>query len=158
MKLNRHLTASIIICLIILFYCDEINGQNEKNIATAASTYECSSIYWKTPENGACKLRYKELNANSWKEGLDLTYDSRDGEYRGSIIGLTSNTGYQAELSAANEKTQLRFKTRNDNFPIGKITILPAGESDTTIVITQSGTPDAYLLLLLRKNPNLSLT
>ena len=55
-------------------------------------TYECAGIYWNIPEEGACKLRYKENNETQWREGLDLVYDARDGEYRGSIVGLKPNT------------------------------------------------------------------
>src|SRR5690606_1183882 len=37
--------------------------------------------------------------------------------------------------------------TRSDHFPIGKTTLLPEGESDKTIVITESGSPNAYHLV-----------
>jgi hypothetical protein len=120
-------------------------GSNENPYAV--STFECSGIYWKTPEAGACKIRYKEVKSTAWKEGLDLVYDSRDGEYRGSIIKLTPNTEYQVELSTNSARTRLGFTTRNDNFPIGKTTYIPARESDNTIVITESGSPDAYHLV-----------
>lgn len=135
---------------LVLFSFVYVYGQTTQEKAPnplAVSTYECSSVYWKTPEAGFCKIRYKEVKGSSWKDGLDLVYDSRDSEYRGSIVSLIPNTEYQVELSSSSAKTQLTLKTRNDNFPIGKTTILPAGESDTTIVITQSGTPDAYHLV-----------
>jgi hypothetical protein len=82
-----------------------------------------------------------------WKDGFELIYDSRNSEYRGSIIKLKPNTGYQVELTTESAKTELIFQTRNDQYPIGKTTVLPQGESDKTIVITQSGTPDAYHLV-----------
>ena len=121
-------------------------GGKEQN-PYAVSTYECASVYWKTPEAGACKIRYKEIKANTWRNGMDLVYDDRDGEYRGSIINLLPDSDYQIELISGNAKTQLKFKTRNDKFPAGRKTVLPAGESDKTIVITESGTPDAYHLV-----------
>ena len=85
-----------------------VNGQqpsDNKVNPYAVTTFECASIYWKTPENGACKIRYKETKSNSWKDGLDLVYDSRDREYRGSIINLTPNTEYQVELSSTKFKS-----------------------------------------------------
>ena len=72
----------------------QILAENIPN-PNAVATYECASVYWKTPENGACKIRYKELKSSSWKDGLDLVYDPRDNEYRGSIITLAPNTEYQ---------------------------------------------------------------
>ena len=105
------------------------------------STYECAGIYWQIQEDGACKIKYKEITDDQWREGLDLVYDAREGEYRGSMVGLRPNTSYQVELSVQSSKTMLDFKTRNDQFPIGKVTLLPAAESDRPIVITESGTP-----------------
>lgn len=115
--------------------------------AYAVSTYECSSLYWKTPAAGNCSVRYKKVQDKVWKNGLDLVYDARQGEYRGSLINLSPDSEYQAELSTDGAKTKLTFKTRNDVFPIGKTTELPAGESAKTIVIKESGTADAYHLV-----------
>lgn len=110
-------------------------------------TYECAGIYWRIPQDGACKLRYRENNETQWREGLDLVYDARDGEYRGSIVGLNPNAAYQVELSVNSSKTRLDFKTKSDQFPVGKVTLLPAGESDRPVVISESGTPEAYHLV-----------
>lgn len=81
-----------------------------------------------------------------------MVYDSRDAEYRGSIINLGPDTEYDLELSANNSKAILKIRTRSDKFPVGKITVLPAGESDKTIVISESGTPDAYHLVTVPEN------
>lgn len=115
----------------------------------AVSTYECAGLYWKIAVAGACKISYKEATGSAWREGLELVYDSRKGEYRGSIIGLQPNTAYQVRLSTQASKAELTFNTRDDHYPIGKTTFLPEGESDKTIVITESGTPDAYHLVTI---------
>jgi hypothetical protein len=120
--------------------------------AYAVSTYECSSVYWRTPESGNCNVRYKGIRDKEWKKGLELVYDARQGEYRGSIVGLAPNSEYQAELSSRDAKAKVTFKTRSDIFPIGKTTILPEGESASTVVITESGTPDAYHLVTVPAN------
>jgi hypothetical protein len=123
----------------------DIFGQNENPYCV--TTFECAGLYWKTKDDGACKIRYREAKTAKWKDGFELVYDSRDGEYRGSIINLKPATDYEAELSAASSKSNLKFRTRNDIFPVGKVTVLPEGESDKTIAITESGTPDAYHLI-----------
>ena len=110
-------------------------------------TYECAGIYWKIREDGACNVLYKAEAENQWKEGLDLVYDARDGEYRGSLVGLSPNTNYQVELSVQSSKTNLDFTTRSDQFAVGKITLLDAGISDQTVLVTESGTPEAYHLV-----------
>jgi hypothetical protein len=151
MKLQNYFGLVYLAIISLSSVYGQSPAENNANPA-AIPTYECAGIYWKTPEAGACKIRYKDDKATTWKNGFDLVYDSRQGEYRGSIINLVSNTAYQVELATDNAKTQLKFKTRNDNFPVGKKTILPAGESDKTIVITESGTPEAYHLVTIPDN------
>jgi hypothetical protein len=143
------------IAVLEVIQISRIHGQQPADKAInpyAVATFECAGVYWKTSESGTCKIRYKELKSNTWKNSLDLVFDPRQGEYRGSIINLIPNSDYQIELTAGSAKTQLKFKTRNDNFPAGKRTILPAGESDKKIIITESGTPDAYHLVTVPEN------
>lgn len=126
-------------------------GGNTKN-PYAVTTYECAGIYFKTAEAGPCKIRYKEIKAKNWSDGLDLVYDSRDGEYRGSIINLKPDTEYEVGLETSSGKSKLNLKTKSDDFLVGKVTVLPEGESDKEIVITESGTPDAYHLVTVPEN------
>jgi hypothetical protein len=128
--------------------------QQSENVQTpyAVPTFECVSVYWKVLENGPCKIRYRKESGSTWKDGLDLVYDNRDGEYRGSLVGLTPDTDYQVELYSNSLKKTLKIRTRNDRFPIGKVTVLPAGEAGRSIVITESGTPEAYHLVTVPVN------
>lgn len=144
-------------CIISLYFIFSvfINGQNSsvsKAKIYAVTTFECAGIYWNIPSDGNCKVKYRESEKGSWKEGLDLSYDERDKQYRGSIIGLAPDTGYDLELTTESKKGKLNIRTRNDNFPIGKTTVLPAGESNNTIIITESGTPEAYHLVTVPEN------
>ena len=148
MKTNKILLSIAFFILSLSVFAQVKNIENPYIIAT----YECGGIYWKQNDNGDCKIRYKEATNGIWKHGLDLVYDSRDREYRGSIVGLLPNTEYLVELSTSDAKAQLKFNTRNDKFPIGKTTLLPIGESNKTIVITESGTPEAYHLITVPEN------
>ncbi len=144
----KAITIFIIILTGICTYAQCIVKQNVGvEAGYVVSTYECAGIYWKRNNSGVCKVRYKSDSEKEWKQGFDLVYDERDGEYRGSIVGLRPNTAYEAELEADNERTALNFKTRSDSFPIGKVTELQEGESNKSILITESGTPDAYHLV-----------
>ena len=140
---------------LVFFLAPNVLGQKQSEDAMnpyVIPTYECAGIYWRVQENGACKIRYKEKTENQWREGLDLVYDAGEGEYRGSIVGLRPNIAYQVELSVVSSKTRLDFETRTDQFPIGKVTLLPAGESDRSLVITESGTPEGYHLVTVPSN------
>ena len=154
---RKSLTLIVLSTWLVFNYAaGKTPDQNTKN-PYAVATFECAGLYWKTQDDGVCKIRYKEVGKDRWKEGLDLVYDLRDGEYRGSIIGLSPNTEYQAELATSDSKTQFQFATRDDNFPVGKTTILPQGESDTTVIITESGTPEAYHLVTVPYNSKSAL-
>lgn len=113
----------------------------------AVATYESAGIYWKSADAGVCTIRYRETGNAKWKQSLDLWYDARDGEYKGSITGLQQDSKYEVELVTLSRKKQFSFRTRSDHFPIGKITLLPKGQSAKAVVITESGTPDAYHLV-----------
>ena len=156
MKFKKLISLLFLVLVTFNYSFGQEPAENITN-PNAVVTYECAGLYWKTPEAGACKIRFKEAAKDSWKESLELVYDSRDSEYRGSIIGLTPNTEYQVELKTSSAKSQLKFKTRNDHFPIGKTTLLPKGESDKTIVITESGTPEAYHLVTVPDNSESTL-
>jgi len=129
----------------------QVPGQDVPN-PYAVATYECVGLYWKTNESGRCMIRYRRSDGGTWKDGLDLVYDARAGEYRGSIINLVPDTKYLVELVHDTDQTELTMTTRSEDFPIGKITTLPEGESDKTIVITESGTKDAYHLVTVPLN------
>lgn len=142
----------ILLAFIIIELLVVPNNYGQKQSQTSQNTYvvstfECAGLYWKVQEDGPCKIKYREQSGKVWKEGYNLVYDTRDGEYRGSMVGLSPNTGYLVELSNNYSKNLLNFITRNDQFPVGKVTVLPAGESDSTIVITESGSPEAYHLV-----------
>ncbi len=149
----------IFIWILLLIGVTAQSQTKPENLANpfTVSTFECASLYWKTTDGGACKVRYKETKSKTWKEGLGLVYVASDGEYRGSIVGLIPNTEYQAELNTSTAQTKLKFTTRSDKFPIGKTTYLPDGETDQPIVITQSGTPDAYHLVTVPINSKSNL-
>ena len=143
------------ILLFDLVFSDFAFCRQQSNDITnpyAVTTFECAGIYWKTVGSGLCKVRYKEIKSTTWRDNLELVYDPKDGEYRGSIINLTPDKDYEIELTTGSAKTNLKIKTRNDKFPIGKTTILSAGESDKAILITESGTPEAYHLVSVPAN------
>ncbi len=149
---RKFLILIVLSAWLVLNYANGKAPDQDTRNPYSVATFECAGLYWKTQDDGICKIRYKEVGKDSWKEGLDLVYDLRDGEYRGSIVGLKPNTEYQAELATSASKTQLQFETRSEHFPVGKTTILPQGESDSTVLITESGYPGAYHLVTVPYN------
>ena len=65
----------------------------------AVATYECIGLYFKSPDLGPCEVRFRQDGLSAWREGYPLVYDPRDNEYRGSIIGLQSDTSYSVKIT-----------------------------------------------------------
>ena len=124
----------------------------------AVGTFECLGLYHKSAEVGECKVRFRAQGSNSWREGLPLWYDARMGEYRGSLVYLQPDTPYVVELMLGGKTVTVPgARTRSDKFPIGKTTMVKGGESYDPIVITESGTPDAYHLVTVTPGERASI-
>jgi hypothetical protein len=118
----------------------------------AVATYECIGLYLKSPDLGQCDVRFRPDDASTWREGYPLVYDPRDSEYRGSIVGLQPDTSYTVRITLKGKDYELACKTRNDSFPIGRTTYLEGGISSKPLIITESGTPEAYHLITPAKD------
>ena len=118
-------TLHIPLSLILVFACSlEALASRSDGKTTAVTTYECISLYHQTDARGDCHVRYRPVGSDSWQRGLDLAFDGRDGQYRGSLVNLTVNTEYDIELSVGDQVRALQARTRSDRFPIGHITRL----------------------------------
>jgi hypothetical protein len=114
----------------------------------AVATFECLGLYYpSSAERGECKVQYREQDQPSWREALPLVYDSREQQYRGSLVNLKPDTAYLIRLTCGGQTSEFNGRTRNERFPIGKTTHLPAGELDKPLRITESGTADAWHLV-----------
>jgi hypothetical protein len=127
-----------------------------KAYPSAVSTFHCIGIYW-SPQDGwsdnVCQVHYRSYGSTGWKEALPLWYDDRgvggypEG-YRGSIVNLEPGTTYEIELILLNTGTMETFtaSTWSEDFPIARTVYLPAGTTNQTLRITESGSPDGYIL------------
>ena len=123
---------------------------------SAVPTFHCIGVYWKPQEgrrDNVCRVRYRSLGSTRWKEALPLWYDDRGisgypAGYRGSIVNLDPGTVYEIKLRLLKTGTEeeLIAETWSEDFPIAKTVYLPAGTTRQTLEITESGSPDGYIL------------
>ena len=115
---------------------------------TAVPTFESLGLYWKPASNpgaAGCSVRYRKSGEVEWKDGLNLWYDARNGECRGSLVHLAPDTTYEFELAVAGQAAVSgSAKTWSENFPIARVVEVPSGS--TTLAITEGGTPEGYVL------------
>ncbi len=118
----------------------------------AVPTFESIGVYWPLSDHaqqvrdGDCAIAFRAEGEEAWRDGLPLWYDPEESECRGSLVGLRPGTSYELRLSHKSGLTQaLQARTWSEAFPIGKVVPLPEFSSET-LHITQSGTPDGYVL------------
>ncbi|MHC4519442.1 MAG: right-handed parallel beta-helix repeat-containing protein [Planctomycetota bacterium] len=111
------------------------------------TTYECIGIYHQSDSKGACEVQYRKKGSDAWHRGMDLAFDSRDGQYRGSLVNLAADTEYEIALTVESETERLEARTRSNQLPIGQVTRLESGVRRMPLHIRESGTPDAYHLI-----------
>jgi hypothetical protein len=125
-------------------------------LPSAVSTFHCIGVYW-SPQDGSSdnfsQVHYRRVGSTEWKEALSLWYDDRgvggySEGYRGSIVNLEPGTIFEIELRLLNTGTTETFtaSTWSEDFPIAKTVYLPAGTTNQAFEITESGSPDGYIL------------
>src|SRR5215212_1777562 len=67
----------------------------------AVTTYEAAGLYWSAPGANAngCEVKFRVAGAASWTQGLNLWFDSRSNECRGSLVHLAAGTDYEVQLN-----------------------------------------------------------
>ncbi len=125
-------------------------GEVALGSATAVATFESLGLTWRpsgAAATRACTVRYRAAGESTWRAGLNLWFDARNGEYRGSLVRLRSGTTYEVQLALSGTSTTTAgtVRTWSDTFPIGSTVALPA-TSSSTLHITGSGTPQGYVL------------
>jgi hypothetical protein len=65
---------------------------------------------------------------------------------------LKPDTGYGIKITLDGNDHELTCKTKNDRFPIGKVTYLKDGAGLKPLVITESGTAKGYHLITPAKD------
>ena len=117
---------------------------------SAVPTFECIGLYWSPGKSSAttCNVNYREVGSSTWKKGFPLWFDSKNLEYRGSLVNLKPKTNYEVSLSLQDgtASTTLTATTWSEEFPIAKTVYLPSGVSSQTYTITESGTQSGYVL------------
>jgi hypothetical protein len=113
----------------------------------AVTTYESAGLYWQNPGGTAgCEVKYRKNGESAWRQGLAMWFDARDGQCRGSLVGLEAGTWYQAELNLPGEAASrgLVFQTWSNAKPVAKTIAVNAGAAQYTI--TESGTPSGWVV------------
>ncbi len=145
------------VLFLLSFFSATGHVVSAEDLTYAVATYESIGLYYTRADDSSCQVRYRPEGADHWRQGLDLVYDSRDGQYRGSLVGLAADTAYEIELQCGAATETLNARTRSNQCPIGHVTRLEPGVRREPLRIDRSGTPDAYHLVVAEEHTTIDV-
>jgi hypothetical protein len=100
---------------------------------TGISTFHSISLYW-SPEGGAesnaARVEFRKRGDGAWRRGLDLWFDARNGEYRGSLVELEPDSAYEVKLRLSSGPGEtLVVRTWPEKFRVKRTVQVPPGEA-----------------------------
>ena len=123
-------------------------AQGEPLEVRAVPTYEAVGLYWTAPPfartASGCQVRFRALGKAAWSKGHDLWYDTASNECRGSLVHLSPDTAYEAELSVAAAKRKVAFRTWSNRVPVASRVKVPSGSG--MLVVSRGGTETGYVV------------
>ncbi len=129
---------------------------NLPNGGSAVPTFHSLGLYWRptsTPGSAGCIAQYRRTGDSAWRPALNLWYDSRNTECRGSIVSLQPGTQYEVQFGVGAAYTQkLVASTWAEQFPIAQTITLPAGTVSQPVNITSGGSASGYVLYQAHPN------
>ncbi len=112
-------------------------------------TYEAAGLYWSNPGATAatgCEVKFRRQGDASWTQGLAMWFDARNSECRGSIVGLSNATTYEAQLNLPGQAAAkaVTFSTWSNSKPAASTVNVASGAA--TLNITQGGSAAGYVV------------
>ena len=107
------------------------------------ATFHSIGLYWSPPGGDAAqaaRVEFRKRGDPAWRRGLDLWFDERDGEYRGSLVELDPGTQYEVVLELeSGHRQSLRAKTWPEEKKIKRTVEIPANSKRLVIEPADSG-------------------
>jgi hypothetical protein len=129
----------------LVFAASVAHAQLSSSGVSVVTTYESAGLYWNNPGGTAgCQVRFRKTSDSTWRQGLDLWYDARNSQCRGSLVQLDPNTDYQAELNLPGQAASraVSFRTWANTLPVASTVTVNSGSG--TLNVTQGGSASGY--------------
>jgi hypothetical protein len=107
------------------------------------ATFHSIGLYW-SPAGGsrsnAANVQFREAGSLAWRRGLDLWFDERNAEYRGSLVELKPATAYQIRLTLASGFSEtLMARTWSEALRVKRTVEVAPGTTRLVIDAANSG-------------------
>jgi len=145
--------STVILGFLILIMSGTAFGEGfvlpENENPYVVPTFECLGVYYMVDDGSSdeCGVQYRKTGDTEWRTAQSLWYDKRNSQFRGSIVGLITDTSYDIRLTCGGKSVDITAKTRSSDIPIGTTTFVDSGVADIELHVTESGSPDAWHLV-----------
>jgi hypothetical protein len=116
---------------------------------SAVSTFHSIGLYWSpqgASEQNTARVEFRKRGDGDWRRGLELWFDARNAEYRGSLVELEPGSIYQIRLSLESGlKATLETKTWSEKFPVKRTVEVKPGKR-VVIRAEDSGDENGYVV------------
>ena len=121
----------------------------DSNGVRAVPTYEAAGLYWSNAGANSltgCEVKFRKSGDANWSQGLAMWFDARNGECRGSIVGLANGTTYEAQMNLPGQAAakSVTFTTWSNAMPVASTVKVASGSS--TLNVTQGGSASGYVV------------
>ncbi|WPJ95187.1 right-handed parallel beta-helix repeat-containing protein [Coraliomargarita algicola] len=105
-----------------------------------------------TSRSTEAHLVYRKKGTEAWRESLGMVWHNETRQFRGSLLNLDEDTGYEfkvwltdALMDLDREPTIAEVKTWSSEVPIAKTIELDAGTLSEPLIVQEVGTPDGWI-------------
>ena len=142
-----HLPFATFLSVVLLVPAAGLTQPTTDNVR-AVPTYESVGLYWAEPgaSDSGCTVRFRRAGDADWRQGLDLWFDARNHECRGSLVYLAPDTEYEAELGLPNAQPTraINFRTWPNQWPVARKVAVQGGSA--TLEVKEGGTAQGYVV------------
>ena len=126
---------------------------------TYVSTFHSIGLYWAPPAGApgkAARVEFRTAGETGWRQGLDLWFDERNAEYRGSLVELEPGSAYTVRLTLDSGFSEtLTARTWSESFRVKRTVRVKPGTTRLVIEEQDSGDErDGYVVFTAARGQN----
>lgn len=110
-------------------------------------TFVNAAYYYSSKDIGNITPFFRKNGNSNWQKGMDAAYDPVTAQYRGSIVRLNENTGYELKLIDKNGNTikSGTFTTWANDVKISRTIVIDPAKLTKPFVIRDQGDPENWI-------------
>jgi hypothetical protein len=108
--------------------------------------FNSCSFYFISPKRDGLTVKFRR-QGGEWQKAYTPVYMAEDNMYRGSVVHLDEDTGYELQITEGRgaELARGEFRTWGTDVPVAETIVLDESNFSGHLQITKSGTPEGWI-------------